>query len=98
QLELAQPGDELRDLRAEARIEIGHLEADDLGLLLRSGEVDEEVQAAAQQRLRQLARAVRGEYDDGPMPRRQRAELGHAHLEVAQHLEQERLELRIALV
>ena len=61
-------------------------------------EVHEEMQAAAQQRLREIAGAVRGQHHAGRWRARERAELGDRDLEVAQHLEQERLELRIGLV
>ena len=61
-------------------------------------EVDVEVQAAALQRVAHLARVVRGEEDERLGLRVEGADLGHAHLEVRQHLEQERLELRVGLV
>ena len=67
-----------------------------LELLVR--EVDVEVQAAALERVGHLARVVRGEDHERHVLRLDRAELGHAHLEVREHLEQERLELRVGLV
>jgi len=56
------------------------------------------VEAASDERLRELAGPVRGEDDDGPRAGAERPELRHAHLEVGQHFEQERLELRVGLV
>src|SRR4029077_15085494 len=81
-----------------ALVELRNLQRDDLRLLLRAGEVDIEMEAPADERLGELARPVRREHDGRSVARRDRAELRHAHLEVAQDLEQERLELRIGLV
>ena len=65
QVEPAEAGDETRHLRGEARVQVGDLQGDDLRLLLRPGEVDEEMQAAPDEGLREVARAVGGEDDDG---------------------------------
>src|SRR5262245_11096669 len=56
------------------------------------------MQAAAQERLRELARAIGREEHDRPLARPERAELGDAHLELGEDLEQEGLELGIGLV
>ena len=98
ELELAQTGDEAGDLVPQPHVELRHLERDDLRLLLRPREVDEEVETAPQQRLGQVAGAIRREHDHRPVPRRHRSQLGNRHLEIAQHLEQEGLELGIGLV
>ena len=60
--------------------------------------VDPVIDAAAPQRLVQLARAVRGEDDDRPLGRAQRAALGDRDLEVGEELEQEGLELVVGAV
>ena len=83
-------GQALRDLR--------HLEPDDRELLVGGREVDEEVQAPALEAVGQLARVVRGEDHQRDIGGLDRAELGHRHLEVREHLEQEGLELRLGLV
>src|SRR5581483_4548414 len=98
EVELAERGDELRGLRAQLLVEVGDLERDDLRLLLGSREVDPEMQAAADERLGELARAVRRQHDGRALARADRAELRDAHLEVAEDLQQERLELRVGLV
>src|SRR5262252_1002449 len=84
------PGQLLRNL--------GHLQPNDLQLVGRRREIDEEVQAPALETVRELARVVRGEDDERDVVGPHRAELGHRHLEVREHLEQERLELRLGLV
>ena len=43
QLEPAQAGDELGDLRPQPLVELRHLEGDDLALFLDPGELEEEV-------------------------------------------------------
>ena len=55
-------------------------------------------QAAALERVVQLARAVRGQDHARPALRRDRAHLGDRDLEVREHLEQERLELLVGAV
>src|SRR5262245_53632741 len=56
------------------------------------------MQAAALERVGHLACVVAGEHDRGMVARSQRAELGHRHLEIGQHLQQERLEFGVGLV
>ena len=60
--------------------------------------VDPVVEAAALERVVQLARPVRGHDDERPPLRRDRAELGDRNLEVRQELEQERLELVVGAI
>ena len=76
----------------------GDLQAHDLELLGPLGEVDEEMEAAPLERVGHLAGVVAGEDDERHVTGPQRAELGHAHLEVGEHLEEERLELGVGLV
>src|SRR5207244_12862606 len=59
---------------------------------------NEQVEAAALERLGQLARIVRGQHDRRNLLGAHGAQLGHAHLEVREHLEQERFELRVGAV
>ena len=60
--------------------------------------VEPQVQAAALERLGQLARVVGGQQHDRVRPRLDPAELGDRDLEVGQQLEQHRLELLVGLV
>ena len=78
--------------------ELGRVQADDLHLALELRVVEPEVEAAALQRLGQLARVVRGEDDDRHRRRRDLAQLGDRDLEVGEQLEQHRLELLVGLV
>ena len=78
--------------------QLGRVQADDLHLPLELGVVEPEVEAAALQRLGQLARVVRGEDDDRHRRRRDLAQLGDRDLEVGEQLEQHRLELLVGLV
>jgi hypothetical protein len=78
--------------------DLGHLEPDDLQLLGGLREVDEQVQAAPLEPVRELAGVVRGQHDERAVPGPDRPRLGHGHLEVRQHLEEERLELGLGLV
>ena len=98
ELELAEARHEPRHLHAQPLVELGHLEGDDLGLDLDAGEVDEEVETAPDEGLGELAGAVGGEHDHRPLAGAERAQLGDAHLEVGEHLEEEGLELGIGLV
>ena len=85
--------------RARLLVELGGVQADDLELALDVGVVEPEVEAAALERLGQLARVVGGE-------QRRAAgcvasitpELGDRDLEVGEDLEQHRLELLVGLV
>ncbi len=93
--------DHVHDLDQAARellVEIGGVQAHDLDLALYARVVEPQVQAAALQRLGQLARVVRREDDDRVGAGDDRAQLGNRDLEVRQHLEQHRLELLVGLV
>ena len=76
----------------------GHAREHDLVFLLRRRVVDPVVQAAALERVVDLARPVRGEDDARRLVRLDRADLGDRDLEVGQDLEQERLELLVGAV
>jgi len=56
------------------------------------------VEAAALERVVQLARAVGGQHDQRPPPGPDRAQLGDRHLELRQQLQQEGLELVVGAV
>ena len=75
-----------------------HAAAHDLHLALRSRVVDPVVEAAALDRVVQVARAVRGQHDDRRVRGADRAELGDRHAGVRQQLEQERLEVVVGAV
>ena len=92
QVLLAQRLHEMHDLLRQALADARHLGAHDRELALGVGIADPVIEAAALQRVVDLARAVRGDDDDRRMRRLHRAELGDRDLEVGQHLEQERLE------
>ena len=77
---------------------LGHLQTYDRLLELGVGEVDVQEQAPAAQRLGQLAGRIRGEHDERPLGGADRAELRDRHLELAEHLEQQALDLDIGLV
>ncbi len=83
---------------ASASLIAGHLEADDLQLPLLVGIVDEQVQAAPLQRVAEVAGVVAGDDHVRRRLRLDRADLRHGDLEVAQHLQQERLELLLGAV
>ena len=82
----------------EALVDIGDLELAYAALLLDAGEVDEQMQASAAQRLRQLARAIRGQHHDRTLVRAQGAELGDRDLEIGKQFEQEGLKLLVSFV
>ena len=74
------------------------MQAHDLELVLELGVVEPQVQAAALQRLGQLARVVGGQQHHRVRARLDAAELGDRDLEVGEHLQQHRLELLVGLV
>src|SRR5919199_3784317 len=99
ELDAAQPRDRVAHPLGDRLGDAGHPRADDLGLAVARRVVDPVVQAAALQRVVQLAGAVRGQDDDRPLTRADRlAELGDRHLEVGEDLEQEGLELVVGAV
>ena len=75
-----------------------HAPPDDLHLAPRVRVLDPVVQAAALDRVVQVARAVRGEHDDRRMRRADRADLRDRHRRVGEQLEQERLEVVVGAV
>ena len=93
QVDLAQLLHEARRPRRDsARVAPRHLAADDLELARGVGIVDPVVEAAALQRVVDLAGAVGGDDDDRRLGGLDRAEFGDRHLEVGQDFQQERLE------
>ena len=98
ELLLAQPGDRRAHAVGDRLRHAGQAGADDLRLALARRVVDPVVQAAALERVVQLARAVRREHDQRALPCRDRAELGDRDREVGEELEQERLELVVGAV
>src|SRR5213080_4215658 len=98
EVELADELDDLDELARDALVELGGVQAHDVELMLERGVVEPEVEAPALERLGQLAGVVRGEQDDRAGARLDAPELGDRDLEVAEHLEQQRLELLVGLV
>ena len=75
-----------------------HAPAHDLDLALRRRVVDPLVQAAALDRVVQVARAVGGQHDHRRVRRADRAELRDRHRGLGEQLEQERLEVVVGAV
>src|SRR6185312_14776634 len=99
ELDAAQAGDRVADPLGDLLGHTRHPRADDVRLARARRVVDPVVQAAALQRVVELAGAVRGEDDERTLLGADRlAELGDRHLEVRQELEQERLELVVGAV
>src|SRR4051812_18395649 len=98
EVEIAHQRDEVDELARDVVGQLGGVELDDLQLVLERWVVEPQVQAAALERLGQLARVVRGEQDDGVRSRLDPAQLRDRDLEVAEELEQHRLELLVGLV
>src|SRR4051794_27593766 len=98
QFELTNRPHDAGDLVGELLADVGHLREHDLLLALEIGVVDVEVEAAALERLRQFTRVVGREEHERDLCRLHRAELGHGHLVVRQHLEQQRLGLDLDAV
>ena len=75
EVELADQLDDLDELARDALVELGRVQADDLELVLERRVVEPQVQAAALERLGQLARVVGGQQHDRvrAWPRRARA-------------------------
>ena len=70
----------------------------DAGLALGARIVDPVIDAAAPQRLVQVARAVGGENDDRMLGRADRAALGNRNLEIGEEFQEERLEFLIGAI
>ena len=86
------------DLKRQGRVDLRPAGEDDARLAIDFGKVDIVIETAAAESVRQLARAVRGEHDARDGAGVDRAELGDAHLEVGEELEQEGLELLVGPV
>src|SRR4051794_28854776 len=98
EIELADHRDDLDELARDGLRQLRGVHADDLQLALGRRVVQPQVQAAALERLGQLARVVGGEQHDRVGTGLDPPELGDRDLEVAQQLEQHRLELLVGLV
>ena len=98
EVEVAQPGDERGRLGGQPLGHPGDAQAHDLDLALQRGMRDPVKQAAALERIVELARAVGGEDDRRAPARGDGADLGDGDLEVGEHLEQEGLELVVGAV
>src|SRR4051812_25130733 len=98
EVELAHHRDDLDELARDRVVEVGRVELDDRKLVLELRVVEPQVQAPALERLGELARVVRREQHDRPGARLEDAELRDRDLEVAEELEQHRLELLVGLV
>ena len=98
QLHLAQPRDRLHELGGEPVVEVGHLGEHDLLLTLDVGVVEVQEEAATLERLGELTGGVRGQHHEGSPYGGDGAHLGDGDLEVAEHLEQQPLDLDVGLV
>ena len=98
EIELADLVDDLDELARDRLRQLGRMQADDLELVLGARVVEPQVQAAALERLGQLARVVGGEQHDRVRAGLDPPELRDRDLEVRQQLEQHRLELLVGLV
>src|SRR4051794_17217939 len=98
EVELADELHELDELARDLVVEVGRVQVHDLELVLQARVVEPEIQAAALERLGELARVVGGQQHDRLRARLDAAELGDGDLEVAEDLEQHRLELLVGLV
>src|SRR6185503_11970215 len=98
QIELPDALDQRHDLARQLLADAGDLELHDGELVRAIREVDVEVEAAPLERIGQLARVVAREHHGGDMTRTEGSDLGHAHLEVGEDLQEEGLELGVRLV
>ena len=86
------------DLRGERGGDAWRSREDDRRFALDVGKIDIVIEAAPPQRVGELARVVRGQYDARDRHRRDRAEFGDRDLIVGEELEQERLEFLVGAV
>src|SRR3954454_20319285 len=98
EVELADELHELDELARDLVVEVGRVQVDDLELVLERRVVEPQVQAAALEGLGEFARVVGGQQHDGLRAGLDAAELGDRDLEVAEDLQQHRLELLVGLV
>jgi hypothetical protein len=97
-VQVTQPTDRGGHLRGQRRRRIRHPQTDDRGGVLEIRIVDPVVQAAALERVVQVAGPVGGEHDDRRVRRPDRAKLRNGHRCVGQQLEQEGFELLVGAV
>jgi hypothetical protein len=98
EVQVAHHGHDLDEPARDLLAQLGRVQAHDRELVLEVGVVEPQVQAAALERLGQLARVVRGEQHDRLRAGVDAPELGDRDLEVREQLEQHRLELLVGLV
>ena len=98
EVEAAEPLGHLRDLASESLGDLGRTDAHDRHLSLEVRVVDPVVQAAALERVVDLARAIPGEDHQRWVRRADRPQLGDADRVVGEDLEQECLELLVGSV
>src|SRR3954447_16567387 len=98
EVELAHELDDLDELARDAVVDLRRVEAHDVELVLQGRVVEPQVQAAALERLGELARVVGGQQHDRPRLGLHPAELRDRDLEVGEDLQQHRLELLVGLV
>src|SRR4030095_13160053 len=98
QVQLAQAVQQTDDFFGKLIADVGNLELDDLHLALGVGKIDIKMQAAALQGVRHFAAIIAGENDQRNMFCRERADLGHRNLKVAQNFEQKCFELRVRFI
>ena len=98
QLERADRAHDTRDLLGQRGVDLGHPHPDDRLPRVEIGIVDVQVETPPLQRLRELTRVVRREQHDRALLADDGAELGDRHLEVGEHLEQQRLGLDLDAV
>ena len=92
QVLIAQLLHESDDLRRQVGRGVGRLDLEDFQLARRIRIVDPEIETTALDRVVDFTRPVRGDDDDRRLLRRDRADFRNRDLEVAEDLEQERLE------
>src|SRR4051812_45666553 len=97
EVELADELDELHELARDLVVEVGRVQVHDLELVLERGVVEPQIEAAALERLGELAGVVGGQQHHGVRARLDAAQLGDGDLEVAEDLEEHRLELLVGL-
>ncbi len=85
-------------LPSDLRRQVRHLQPDDIELGFQARIIQEQVKAAPLERLAQLPRIVRGQHHQRHVLGTQGAQLWHTDLKIAQHFQQEGLELRIGTV
>ena len=98
QRQAAQHLHETRNLARQPIRQSGHARVQNLDLLLERRIRQPEKQAAAAQRVGQLARPIARQDHARLVPRANRAQLGNRHLPLGQHLEEKRLERLVGAI